>query len=68
MDLLPVSLFHFTFWLAFGDRMIMMLVSPVRGLWFDVGFYWPDDGCNRLDVALISSNTAWLPGDEDHMR
>lgn len=46
----------------------MMLVSPVRGLWFDVGFYWPDDGCNRLDAALISSNTAWLPGDEDHMR
>jgi hypothetical protein len=37
--------------MAFGDR--VMLPYPERGLWFDVGFYWPD-GCNRLDVALAA--------------
>jgi len=30
-----------------------MLASPVRGIWFDVGFYWPD-GCSRLGVALAA--------------
>jgi hypothetical protein len=33
----PASLFRFTIWLSFGDRM-MLVASPVRGLWFDAGF------------------------------
>jgi len=37
--------------LAFGDR--VMLASPVRGIWFDVGFYRPD-GCSQLGVALAA--------------
>jgi len=44
--------------MAFGDR--VMLASPVRGLWFDVGFHWPD-GCNRLGVALEAILHGWLP-------
>jgi hypothetical protein len=61
MELFPASLFYlinFTFWMAFGDR--VMLASPVRGLWFDVGFHWPD-GCNRLGVALEAILHGWLP-------
>jgi len=45
------GLIHFTFWMAFGDR--VMLASPLRGIWFDVGFYRPD-GCSQLGVALAA--------------